>query len=121
MADTFTRNQNTSIMAALTAGTRKMAPIASSTGKPTFNGSSSQLTLGNGRSQPPQKSVTATPATTKMLAYSARKYSDHRNPLYSVWKPATISDSASGRSNGARLVSAVAAIIYTTNGTIMNA
>src|SRR6266550_3087490 len=34
---------------------------------------SSQATLGNGRSHPPQNSVTATDDTTKMLAYSARK------------------------------------------------
>ncbi len=40
------------------------------------------------------------PTTTSMLAYSARKYSAQRKPLYSVWKPATSSDSASGRSNG---------------------
>ena len=32
-----------------------------------------QLTLGNGRSQPPQNRVTATEETTKILAYSARK------------------------------------------------
>src|SRR5581483_9526610 len=34
---------------------------------------------------------------------------DQRKPLYSVWKPATSSDSASGRSKGARLVSATMA------------
>ena len=41
-----------------------------------------------------------------MLAYSARKKNANRIPEYSVWKPATSSCSASGRSNGARLVSA---------------
>src|SRR5437773_12354413 len=45
-----------------------------------------------------------------MLAYSARKYRAQRKPLYSVWKPATSSDSASGRSKGARLVSAMAEV-----------
>src|ERR1035437_6507538 len=86
-------------------------PTNSTTGNTTFRGTASQVTLGKGRSQPPQKSVTATEETTKMLAYSARKYRHQRNPLYSVWKPPTSSDSASGKSNGARLVSAVAAII----------
>jgi hypothetical protein len=52
----------------------------------------------------------APPITTTMLPYSARKYSAQRKPLYSVMKPATSSDSASGRSNGRRLVSAIAAI-----------
>ena len=41
-----------------------------------------------------------------MFAYSARKNSANRMPLYSVWKPPVSSCSASGRSNGARLVSA---------------
>ena len=40
-----------------------------------------------------------------MLTYSARKNSANFNDEYSVWKPPTSSDSASGRSNGARLVS----------------
>ena len=43
-----------------------------------------------------------------MLAYSAMKKNDQRRPLYSVWKPATSSLSASARSNGARLQLAVA-------------
>jgi hypothetical protein len=41
-----------------------------------------------------------------MLAYSARKNSAKAMPEYSTWKPATISDSPSATSNGARLVSA---------------
>ena len=41
-----------------------------------------------------------------MFAYSARKNSAKRMPLYSVWKPPVSSCSASGMSNGARLVSA---------------
>src|SRR5271167_2462905 len=69
--------------------------------------------LGNGRIHPPSQSVTAIDETASIAAYSARKNSDHRNPLYSVWKPATSSDSASGRSNGARLVSATMAIANT--------
>src|SRR5437764_13075399 len=62
--------------------------------------------FGKGRSQPPQKSVTAIADTVIMLAYSARKNRENRKPLYSVWNRATSSDSASGKSNGARLVSA---------------
>ena len=41
-----------------------------------------------------------------MLAYSPRKNSAKLMALYSTKKPATISLSPSGRSNGARLVSA---------------
>src|SRR5436190_17487329 len=66
----------------------------------------SAATLGKGRSHPPQKSVTAIADTVIMLAYSARKNRENRKPLYSVWNPATSSDSASGKSNGARFVSA---------------
>ena len=43
-----------------------------------------------------------------MFVYSAMKKSAHRKPEYSTWKPATSSDSLSGRSNGARFVSASA-------------
>src|SRR4029077_20529836 len=63
-------------------------------------------TFGNGRSQPPRNNVVATDDTTIMFAYSARKNSAKRMPLYSVWKPPVSSCSASGMSNGARLVSA---------------
>src|SRR5271167_3077250 len=65
--------------------------------------------FGNGRSHPPSQSVTAIEETAIMAEYSARKNNDHRKPLYSVWKPAVSSDSASARSNGARLVSATMA------------
>ena len=50
-----------------------------------------------------------------MLAYSARKNSAKAMPEYSTWKPATISDSPSATSNGARLVSATPEMKYTTN------
>ena len=46
--------------------------------------------------------------TVTMLMYSARKNSANFSDEYSVWKPPTSSDSASGRSNGARLVSPTA-------------
>src|SRR6202162_1972258 len=65
--------------------------------------------LGKGRSHPPSHRVTAIDETAIIAEYSARKNKDQRNPLYSVWNPAVNSDSASGRSNGARLVSATMA------------
>src|SRR5581483_7779026 len=77
----------------------------------------SAATWGNGRNQPPRKSVTTTDETTIMLAYSARKNSANRIPLYSVWKPPVSSCSASGRSKGARLVSARPPISTSTNAT----
>src|ERR1700691_992732 len=61
--------------------------------------------FGNGRSHPPSHNVTAMEETAIMAEYSARKNNDQRKPLYSVWKPAVSSDSASARSKGARLVS----------------
>src|SRR5438094_10130858 len=62
--------------------------------------------------QPPKNSKTAMPLTANMLPYSAMKKKDQRRPLYSVWKPATSSLSASARSNGARLQLAVAHVKY---------
>src|SRR5580704_4779984 len=65
--------------------------------------------FGNGRIQPPSQSVMAIDETAIMAAYSPSMNNDQRSPLYSVWKPAVSSDSASGRSKGARLVSATMA------------
>ena len=50
-----------------------------------------------------------------MLTYSATKNTANAMPEYSTWKPATISDSPSTTSNGARLVSATPEMKYTTN------
>src|SRR5580658_5551039 len=61
--------------------------------------------------QPPKKSSVATQHTVTMLEYSAMKKPAKLMLLYSTWKPATSSFSASGRSNGMRLVSAKAAIM----------
>src|SRR5229473_7312829 len=47
--------------------------------------------------------------TVIMLVYSAMKNIANLKLAYSVWKPATSSDSASGRSKGTRFVSATAA------------
>src|ERR1700742_3878146 len=71
--------------------------------------------LGNGRIHPPSHNVTAIDETAIIAEYSARKNNDQRKPLYSVWKPAVNSDSASGRSNGARFVSATMAMAKITN------
>src|SRR5437763_12369853 len=61
--------------------------------------------FGKGRSQPPSQRVTAMDETAIIAEYWARKNNDQRNPLYSVWKPAVSSDSASGKSKSARFVS----------------
>src|SRR5258708_34139041 len=45
-----------------------------------------------------------------MLVYSAMKNMANLKLAYSVWNPATSSDSASGKSKGTRLVSATAAV-----------
>src|SRR6185436_20435141 len=74
-------------------------------------------TFGNGHSQPPRQNVVTTDDTTIMFAYSARKKSANRIPLYSVWKPPVSSCSASGKSKGARLVSASPPISTSTNAT----
>src|SRR5512142_2171071 len=69
----------------------------------------------NGLSQPARNMTEVNAAIRIMLAYSARKNSAKPMPEYSVWKPATSTDSSSARSNGARLVSATPARKYTTN------
>src|SRR5262252_5610167 len=69
-----------------------------------------------GPCQPPKNSVTAIELMTIMFMYSPRKNSAHFIDEYSVWKPATSSPSASGRSNGARFVSANAVTRKITNG-----
>ena len=66
----------------------------------------------NGPLQPPKKKVTATADTVIILAYSAIKNNANFILLYSVWKPATNSVSASGKSNGHLFVSAIALIAY---------
>src|SRR6185295_16667793 len=66
--------------------------------------------IGHGARHPPRNSVVAIAETVTMLMYSARKNSANFSDEYSVWKPPTSSDSASGRSKGARLVSPTTAI-----------
>src|ERR687893_608770 len=69
---------------------------------------------GHGHIPPPRNKVVAIADTVTMFTYSARKNSANFNDEYSVWKPPTSSDSASGRSNGARLVSPTIEITKTT-------
>ena len=69
----------------------------------------------SGLSQPPKKNTAVSAEIRIMLAYSARKNSAKAMPEYSTWKPATISDSPSATSNGARLVSATPEMKYTMN------
>ena len=71
-----------------------------------------------GPCQPPKKSVTQRPESVIRLMYSLIEKSPKRMPPYSVWYPATSSCSASGRSNGARAVSAVPAKRNTRSPTI---
>ncbi|MNC91222.1 hypothetical protein D3C83_74390 [compost metagenome] len=61
---------------------------------------------GTGESHPPRNMTLARVETRIMFAYSARKNIANAMPEYSTWKPATISDSPSATSKGARLVSA---------------
>src|SRR5690349_16117519 len=70
---------------------------------------------GIGDSQPPMKKVAVRKLISSMFAYSARKNSANCAPEYSTMCPATISDSPSTTSNGARLVSATPDTKYTTN------
>ena len=63
-----------------------------------------------GAFQPPKNSVTVSAEMMKTFTYSAKKKKPKRIPEYSVAKPATISESASVRSNGVRFASAVAAM-----------
>ncbi len=56
--------------------------------------------------QPPMKSVAVSAPTVKACRNSPTKNMPNFMPEYSMLKPATISDSASSRSNGARPVSA---------------
>src|SRR5690242_2060060 len=74
----------------------------------------STVDSGQGARQPPRNSVVASAETVTMLMYSARKNRANFSDEYSVWKPPTSSDSASGRSNGARLVSPTIEITKTT-------
>jgi len=66
--------------------------------------------FGNGVFHAPKNSTTLIIDTKNIIEYSEKNTNAKRIPVYSVWKPATSSDSASGMSNGARLLSANEAI-----------
>src|SRR3954468_11233788 len=68
----------------------------------------------NGACQPPKNMITVSALIRIMFMYSARKKSAKVMPEYSIMWPATISDSPSTTSNGARLVSATPETKYTT-------
>src|SRR5215469_7826949 len=76
---------------------------------------SKSFSIGHGDNQPPRNMIEQSAATRIMFMYSARKKSANAMPEYSTWKPATISDSPSATSKGARLVSATPEMKYTTN------
>src|ERR1700722_5025886 len=72
-----------------------------------------KLQPSNGDSQPPKKKMTVSADIKIMLTYSARKNSANATPEESTLNPATISDSPSATSKGARLVSATPEMKYT--------
>lgn len=61
---------------------------------------------GKGESQPPQNIITHNEDSNKIFEYSAIIINENKNAEYSVLYPETNSDSASGKSNGTRFVSA---------------
>ena len=69
------------------------------------------VATGTGPFQPPQNRIAPKSANRNIAQYSPMKNIAQRKPEYSVMKPATSSLSASGRSNGARFVPAVAQTI----------
>ena len=66
--------------------------------------------FGNGVFHAPKNRITPIIDTRNIIEYSAKNTSANLMPVNSVWKPATSSDSASGISKGARLLSASEAI-----------
>src|SRR5690242_18391956 len=68
-----------------------------------------------GDCQPPKNMIAVSAEMSSMFMYSARKNSAKAMPEYSIMCPATISDSPSTTSKGARLVSATPETKYTTS------
>src|SRR3954468_6313617 len=68
-----------------------------------------------GACQPPKNMTAVSAEISSMFMYSARKKSAKVMPEYSIMWPATISDSPSTTSKGARLVSAMPETKYTTS------
>ena len=70
---------------------------------------------GIGDSQPPRNRIVASAHMVMMATYSPSMNSRYGVEEYSTMKPATSSDSASGRSKGGRFVSASAEMKKITN------
>src|ERR1043166_8073214 len=107
-------NQNSGMKMDATAGTSIAAASAKNTTAAANSAGATKFepnSVGNNGCQPPRNRTVVIEATVIMLAYSAMKNAANFMLLYSVWKPATSSVSASGRSNGMRFVSAKAAMI----------
>src|SRR6056300_630567 len=68
-----------------------------------------------GDNHPPKNKIEPIAHIKRMFAYSPSQNIAYIIPEYSVWYPATSSASASGKSNGGRLVSAKADIKKITN------
>src|ERR1700754_1540069 len=83
--------------------------------QPKLEAPSKPQDAGKGDSQPPRNRIAVSIEIRIMFAYSARKNTAKVMPEYSTWKPATISDSPSATSKGARLVSATPEMKYTMN------
>ena len=75
-----------------------------------FNGYTSM-----GGNHPPKKRIVVMAHINKIFIYSPNKNRTKGIPEYSVWYPATSSDSASGKSNGGLFVSASAEMKKTIN------
>src|SRR5947208_16308765 len=94
--------------------TRKIFPNSQRKGGTQF-----VTTLSQGACQPPKNITTVSALIRIMFMYSARKNSAKLIPEYSIMCPATISDSPSTTSNGARLVSATPVTKYATSSGCM--
>src|ERR1700760_3859743 len=73
------------------------------------------IQISTGGSQPPRKRIVVSEHISTMAAYSPSMNIMYSEEPYSTMKPATSSDSASGRSKGGRLVSASAEMKKTMN------
>ena len=99
--------------------TRNQALAISHTGPRPMGPICCRMPFGKGEYQPPRNSTEATAEMTNISVYSAMKNMAKKNPLYSVWNPATSSLSASGMSKGVRLHSARPAVKKMTKATGM--
>src|ERR1700754_4579152 len=78
-------------------------------------GTQFRIQISTGGSQPPRKRIVVSEHIRTTAAYSPSMNIMYGDEPYSTMKPATSSDSASGRSKGGRLVSASAEMKNTMN------